>query len=99
MTTLSRDCANLMEQQFVEVCAKFGADADAQRAKEYGMTRDDFDDLYFDCEANAEGQPRYMVRYAYEAGYAAALKDAQADIADLSERIDRMSERLAGKRA
>ncbi len=33
------------------------------------MSRDEWDDFYFDCESNGEGEPRYMVRYAYEAGH------------------------------
>ena len=37
------------------------------------MDRDDWDDLYMDCEANGEGESRSMVRYAYEAGYEAAM--------------------------
>ena len=35
------------------------------------MDRDDWDVLVYDCEANAEGDPRAMVRYAYEAGWKA----------------------------
>lgn len=42
------------------------------------MTCDDWDEVYMDCESNGDGQPRSMVRYAYEAGYEAATKAAIA---------------------
>lgn len=46
--------------------------ATAARGDPAHMTRDDWDDVYMDCESNGEGEPRSMVRYAYEAGWRAA---------------------------
>lgn len=46
--------------------------ATAARRDPDQMTRDDWDDVYMDCESNGEGEARSMVRYAYEAGWRAA---------------------------
>ena len=37
------------------------------------LSKDEWDDIYLDCESNGEGIARALVRYAYEAGWKAAM--------------------------
>ncbi len=69
MSDLARelwDTATMMNRIAAEECAT------PAKIEPPQLTRDEWDDIYMDCESNGEGEARSMCRYAYEAGWKAA---------------------------